>query len=348
MLRHSNLHLLLLSLTCLAWLAPSSSLADSGTIYFTSAQTTSGLADLHSVNLDGSHLQLKIFENFVQSRGIDVDSTEAKIYFANFSNIRRINLDGSSPEFLVPSPTLQSGTSIHDVAVDPVAGKLYITNRFGGALARMNSDGSNAEEISSPGNDIFRVALDRGSSQVYFTNFSPENFAIFRSDYDGSNPESLATSLWASMVDVDPSSGQIFYLVEDSSTGEVFIRRMNSDGSGITTLVAGIKDVAEGNLPQFRDFIVEPQSGNLIVLDTIAREIFMMGPDGTGRETILGDVDHLRRLTFLPEPHSGMATSVAVLTLLLLKQRRGVGAAIARIRSISRGPRKGQSSPAGA
>jgi hypothetical protein len=48
----------------------------------------------------------------------------------------------------------------------------------------------------------------------------------------------------------------------------------------------------------------------------------MIGPDGTARETILGDVDHLRSLTFLPEPQSALATGVATLTLLFLKRMR--------------------------
>ena len=145
---------------------------------------------LQRANLDGTNVE-DIVTGLGGPRGVDLDISEGKIYWASSMNttsrkIYRANLDGSNVQDLL------TADNAHGIALDVAGSKIYWANQQG-KIQRANLDGSNLEDIVVGLNQPFGIALDSLSGKVYWA----DNLAgkIQRANLDGTNVEDLVTGL---------------------------------------------------------------------------------------------------------------------------------------------------------
>ncbi|MBX7168192.1 MAG: DUF5050 domain-containing protein [Pirellulales bacterium] len=200
-------------------------------------------------------LALSGTSHFLSSPGVVVAGPlDVYYYTANEpATIERIQPDGSGQTTLVTQGIFGTALKVNaprneiyfsdwDLGYigESVPNKIYRSNLDGTGITTIVDDGGMA---------IFDIAVDNGAEKLYWTDAIGQT--IRRSNFDGSNQETLRTSerdVYA--LDLDLSAGQMYWT--NSATGE--IRRSNLDGSSPETLltlsdVTGLAlDVAGGKM----------------------------------------------------------------------------------------------------
>ena len=191
-------------------------------------------------NLDGTGL-----ETLVSSAGgpygvaLDVDS--GKIYWAARSagEIRRANLDGTGVDSVLTALHQPTG-----VAFDRTWRKVYWSeDSFAPAaaqirLGRSEPDGSGMEVLLTlPGatNRGYALDVDPVAQKVYWVNTQVGGGTVRVLNYDGTGDAALVSGLAPAEIEIDPSSGHLFWSEEQSGT----VRRAAFDGSSPVTLSSG-------------------------------------------------------------------------------------------------------------
>ena len=160
-----------------------------------------------------------------------IDVTGGKLYWTEKTGdrtgrIRRANLDGTGVRLV------KNLTSVpHSVALDPVNGKLYLTNAWG-KIQRLNVDGSSFQpnlitDLDAPGG----LALDVSGGKVYWTERPGR---IRRANLDGSNIQDVATGLGMPM-DLVIFDGTVYWTEKmGESRGEIRFTSPNRDPNVVT------------------------------------------------------------------------------------------------------------------
>ena len=169
-------------------------------------------------------------ENLVQNvrnaTSLAVDAGNQKVYWTEKTGnttgrIRRANLDGTNVQLV------KNLTSVpHGVALDPVGGKIYLTNGWG-KVQRLNVDGSNFQPdlitgLDTPGG----LALDVSRGKVYWTEMPGR---IRRANLDGAHIQDVATGL-ETPINI-AVSGDAIYWTEKTGTDTGKIRTTNLNGN---------------------------------------------------------------------------------------------------------------------
>ena len=166
-------------------------------IYWVSSNGITG-PTIQRSNLDGSGKDdLGITKDYSK---VVVDKTNKRLYLVSTSTgstnqLWYTDLEGQGLTALLSSP---SGNAIHDIAIDPLAGKMYFIEGNIGSLTiqRASLNGSGIEDITPTG-------------------------------YDGGPIGSQA-------IDIDPLEKKMYFV--DSAAGSM-VRRSNLDGSGVETFI---------------------------------------------------------------------------------------------------------------
>ncbi|QSQ19429.1 cadherin-like domain-containing protein [Pyxidicoccus parkwayensis] len=97
-------------------------------------------------NLDGTHLETVASNVGGQGVGLAVDSSGGKVYYSTRGNsIYVANLDGSNI-----TPLVTNQTTVHGIAVDVTAGRLYWADWLGQAIRSSKlADGSDIQDVNS-------------------------------------------------------------------------------------------------------------------------------------------------------------------------------------------------------
>lgn len=148
---------------------------------------------------------------------------QGQLYWVSGGELHRSDLDGSNTEVLLTI----TGTSVWDVVVEPVGGKLYWSGESNGVIQRSNLDGSGVETLvdTGPTGSIRGIDVDAAAGKI----FTLRNQFLWQTDLDGSNDQLLyplgnfqpATSELAA----DPIGGWIYV------TGPGQLARVRYDGS---------------------------------------------------------------------------------------------------------------------
>lgn len=203
-------------------------------------------------------------------RGIAVDGAGGWLYWTSSNQtaatINRAHLDGSNMEVLFSLP----GFNPRQCALDLAAGKLYWTDMWFDGWIRCNLDGSAGEYMPLPaGSRPYGIAIDPVRHTVWWSHYgtgqlqntaipaSPELVLAAAADGPPATTESRSAALLADMQAklALPAAAQtlvggldnITHLAVDPVTGAVYftqpsifpggsVRRVNADGSGLTTL----------------------------------------------------------------------------------------------------------------
>jgi len=128
--------------------------------------------------------------------GVAVDPKEGHIFVlnmgiptggANTASLVRFNLDGSSPQELIPAGSKVDGITFNtgkQVTLDPVNRKLYMADREGGKVWRSDLEGKNLEILVSA-HEIMQVVginVDPAGKKFYFSDKTAHK--IYRAGID--------------------------------------------------------------------------------------------------------------------------------------------------------------------
>lgn len=153
----------------------------------------------------------------------------------------RVNSDGSGFQVLLSGLFGPTG-----VDVDPINGHVYWTEPSGlntGRIRRSDLNGANVVDVVSGLAAPSGISLDFVQSKIYWTNssydpsFNPNlnQPTVQRSNFDGSNVETLVTGPNATAIEVDSIGGKM-YFPTGQNTSTIALRRANLDGSNVQTI----------------------------------------------------------------------------------------------------------------
>jgi DNA-binding beta-propeller fold protein YncE len=183
-------------------------------------------------------------------RGLVVDSSAGFLYATQQAGpqqgIVRVGIDGSGLSLLVPA------VAAHDIALDPIGGKLYWTMGIdsgggtGAKIQRSDLDGQNVEDILVDLPVKIRgIDVDPVQGKVYWTDMLAGE--IWWADLDGASPEAIVTGLDKPHdVAVDPA-GNAIYWIEGIADGDALTAILGTaalDGTSPAAVLTGLSQRA--------------------------------------------------------------------------------------------------------
>lgn len=143
----------------------------------------------------------------------------------------RCDLTGENVELLCSAQWGFKG-----VAIDFIAGKIYLAARGQGTIERTDLDGSNREAVLT-GIHPIGLALDLAAEKLYWTDYTYAKAVIMRANLDGTEVETLTRHLGNGCqlegIAVDVPSGKVYWIERSAKR----IRRANLDGSGMEIIL---------------------------------------------------------------------------------------------------------------
>jgi len=242
-----------------------------------------GRSRLWRAELDGSAAEEVVLDPPAHT-GVAVDGAAGKIYWTPIgARVMRADLDGSNAELLFHV------YEAYDLAIDPTAGKLYVTGLtypgFMPGVTRTDLDGSNAEFIASS-NSGWRttlwmpgIALDTSRGRVYWTQASTEGgySTLMRSArVDGTDVQDVpihGVNLPVSLA-VDAANGDLYWSEDWGGT----INRATSEGTNVEVVYPPV------NSPQ--GLAVDVAGQYVYWADPNGHRIQRARPDGAELETL--------------------------------------------------------------
>jgi hypothetical protein len=158
-------------------------------LYWTSSHGyAAGNGKVRSANFDGSDVQQVLALSDKYPYGMAVDARSGQMFWANTlaASLERANLDGASRQVIGSGAS--SGTS--QLAIDPVAQKLYWNDPEHNRIRWSNYDGSQAADIVTLSSAFTAydsgVAVHHHSGFLFWSDTSTDR--IYRARLDGSHP----------------------------------------------------------------------------------------------------------------------------------------------------------------
>ncbi|CAC5411146.1 unnamed protein product [Mytilus coruscus] len=139
------------------------------------------------------------------SSGIAVDFINDYLYWSNYSDLVRSNLDGSD---ITPILNFRTNGSVGTLEVDSKKGLIFFINNDDGSIVRCMVDGSDVRSIFSS-EWIKDFALDKKDERIYFT---PGNSRLGSTTYKGNDLKmnSIDFIMWHQKISIDLSDDYIF------------------------------------------------------------------------------------------------------------------------------------------
>lgn len=249
---------------------------------------------------------------------LELDTTAGKMYFAEFSSIRRANLDGTGLETIVSSITPRgialTSTKVYwfdisdrtlrrankdgtgaetlttestiinstDVEVDEVGGHVFVMSS-GGTLRRGNLDGTGMSDHITGLNNPQGFEIDLLNSRIYITETG--NRKIHTANLsDGSALSEIAGSIdgpydIAIIPDLLPASNRLF--ITDRNRDSVF------SASHTTGTVTALNEIVDGSPADLKGLDFDYDTGDIYIAEENSGEIVRYNPDGTNGTVVL-------------------------------------------------------------
>lgn len=167
-------------------------------------------------------------------RGLVVDSRADRLYYldSDTDTLNVCRLDGANPEVL-----LSGFRRPNDMALDPLHGKLYVTDSGTDGVLRYDIDSGTADWIvSGPTVDgVWGIALLPEDNRMFLSDHVSD--AIMQADLNGQGLATLVGGMETPRgLTVDPHHGRLYWL--EAESGRFYGSAL--DGSGVAPVTASV------------------------------------------------------------------------------------------------------------
>ncbi|MEN8855704.1 MAG: DUF5050 domain-containing protein [Akkermansiaceae bacterium] len=232
---------------------------------------------LESARLDGSD-RVTLLSGLADPRGIAVDSTAGKIYWASHEvngSIFSADCDGSNVATFISGLVEPA-----DIALDLENRLIYWVEEASsgaGSIRRASLDGGAAELVLGGLSRPYYLDVDVAAGFVYWSDFN--NSVIHRATTDGANSINFITGQ-TRVRDLAISDGVIYWC--DRNSNQIRSRDLDGVGAG-TVLFSGAAD----SLDRPHGLVLNPETQQMFWTDTTTDEINSAAMDGSGTVTTL-------------------------------------------------------------
>jgi DNA-binding beta-propeller fold protein YncE len=219
---------------------------------------------INRANLDGTGAEILLDQINGTYQGLSLDVNAGKMYWVldDVTNPRivRANLDGTGPQDT-------SAVGLDDpfgIAVDPLAGKVYFTERGSGgnntSISRANLDGTSVESLAAQlFDDYLGIGLDYTNGKVIWAVENQFGDRILGKNLDGSGVESFLSTGNNNPVGIaiDQIGSRLYW----SESGKIV--RADLDGNNEVDFLTGLGS------PQFltyTDSAAVPEPSSLVLM----------------------------------------------------------------------------------
>ncbi len=198
---------------------------------------------LFRANLDGTG-RVNLVPSFVED--VELDLLHSQVYWTDFNTIYRANLDGTGFQTLIHASGLLEG-----IALDPVAGKMYIANNSPGidTIDSANLDGTNRVSLVTLGMNVdpFDIEIDKLNHKLYWDDYGAAvtaNQAIQSANLDASDVQTVYTPSLTigNGIEFDSANQRLYFMQVVSNPvgqpGQFDIVEITPDGSGAQTIAS--------------------------------------------------------------------------------------------------------------
>lgn len=230
-------------------------------------------------NLDGSNAAVHFSPGPRDPSGIALDPVHGKLYWSDYGEIYRSNLDGSATQTISSSFVTRLPVGL---AVDYKNNKLYFTQSNNipeeYAIVQTNLDGSDEQIVFF--SDIARsggIALDLVEEKMYWTEGSGAA-VIHRANLDGSDVESVVTGVPSPLgIALDLFAKKMYW----ASWEMMEIWSADLDGSNVQAIV--------DTRPEHpRHVAVDPENGKVYWTGDGGDAVWQANVDGSSAEPLIG------------------------------------------------------------
>ncbi|GEM_PF-2912824 len=208
---------------------------------------------------------------------IIVDTENDMLYWSTTTrSIFRSSTDGTLAEEIVSKPDY---LNINDLALDPVANKLYFTYEgFSDyRIGRVNLDGSESEDVFESAMYVpYAIDLDVENGYIYWSDRTRTD--IYRSDLDGEEWETILSGqqLVITEIKLDLEGEKVYW----ASAGGNVIKRANLDGTE--------DEILHEDLNNTRSLSLDHTGGYLYFADE--NGLYRSALDGSDRVTLVDGI----------------------------------------------------------
>ncbi|HTE29016.1 MAG TPA: PKD domain-containing protein [Chryseolinea sp.] len=213
---------------------------------------------------------------------IVVKAATPEIYFSELNNdlIKKLALDGSGTVTNFLDVANMSGVGM---AYDDVHGKIYFSDfytTYEGKIWSVNLDGTELTAIASDLIEPYAVALDIANEKVYWVDGADDNDDghIYRSDFDGGNPETIVTMNGAGFrgLALDLKNHKMYFYEVNNED----LYMSNLDGTNAAPILSGVYGYA---------LLVDSKHDKIYFDEQNDAQLKRANLDGTGVEMVDDD-----------------------------------------------------------
>ncbi len=216
--------------------------------------TTSSPYKIYKKNFDGT-LEQELYTSSVTMYNLAVDETNSKLYWIEYQELKRANLDGSNVETII---NLTADVYLRNMTISGSelfwVERFYNTGDFSNTyyIKKANLDGSgvttlHTEYVASSGTPsnmgtVYGIQVDSVNGHIYWASNTADG--IYRKNSDGSGGVSTILNstyvLSPRSLVIDVPNNKLYWTDTHSSFDNV--RSANLDGSGVTVLNNTVAD----------------------------------------------------------------------------------------------------------
>ena len=196
--------------------------------------TSNPSAAVQRCDLDGQNLETLFTGLGVQ----ELDVLNAQVYFSDDGTVYVMDLDGGNQQTLVTFSIIGS-----PFALDFASSYAFGLNSH--RIHRIDLDGNNEISVVAAFTDLHDVAMAADGGEIFWSSGDgTHDVGIIRTRLDGKEPNYIHSDPGPfdhirGLV-LDPVAEQLYFVTTPSSSGQAAVRRINTDGSGLVDLVAGL------------------------------------------------------------------------------------------------------------
>lgn len=181
----------------------------------------------------GSHAVIASWSGSSNNYGVAVDRVNQHVYWTDAAGVQRSNYDGTGATQVLASPYAE------DVEIDPVAGKIFWVDSWGGPSVNIyaaNLNGSGQQTlVTFPGNTIVSgLAVDPGAQTVFWSDYVAGTVSAI--PYAGGTPTTILGGYpWVAGLEYEATTNRLYIV----NKGSASVAWMNPSGGPLTTVFTG-------------------------------------------------------------------------------------------------------------